>query len=151
MTGRVPMARMHSRKRGKSSSHKIYDTGRHEWITQSDDEISDLVVQMKSGGSSKAEIGVKLRDQYAIPSTKSIVGKKISTILKEKGAESEIPEDLLDLIAKYKSVSKHIALNRNDRSNDRSRALIMTKILRLVKYYRSKGRLPEKWSLDKSL
>ncbi len=145
------MARMYSGKRGKSSSHKIYDTGRHEWVTQSDDEISDLVVQMKSEGLSKAQIGVRLRDQYAIPSTKSIVGKKISAIVREKGQTPEVPEDLMDLIKKYKSVSKHIALNKNDRSNDRARALIMNKILRLVKYYRVKGRLPEKWSLDKSL
>lgn len=145
------MSRMHSRKRGKSSSHKIYDTGRHEWISQSDDEITDLVVQMKSEGLSKAEIGVKLRDQYAIPSTKSIVGKKISTILVEKGAQPEVPEDLLNLIHKYKSVSKHIALNKNDKSNGRARALIMSKILRLVRYYRAAGKLPENWSLDKSL
>lgn len=145
------MARMHSRKRGKSSSHKIYDTGRHEWITQSDDEISDLVVQMKSEGLSKAEIGVKLRDQYAIPSTKSIVGKKISVMLKEKGQGEGIPEDLQNLINKYKNVSKHIALNKNDTSNNRARTLIMIKILRLVRYYRQADRLPEKWSLDKSL
>ncbi len=145
------MARMHSRKRGKSSSHKIYDTGRHEWINQSDDEISDLVVQMKSEGLSSAEIGIRLRDQYAIPSTKSIVGKKITSILREKGQEGPIPEDLQNLINKYKNISKHIALNRNDMSNDRSRVLIMNKILRLVRYYRQAGRLPEKWSLDKSL
>lgn len=145
------MARMHSRKRGKSSSHKIYDTGRHEWINQSDDEISDLVVQMKSEGLSKSEIGVKLRDQYAIPGTKSIVGKKVSVMLKEKGQEEYIPEDLQNLINKYKNVSKHMALNKNDRSNGRSRTLIMIKILRLVRYYRNAGKLPEKWSLDKSL
>ena len=145
------MARMHTRKRGKSGSHKIYDTGRHEWITLSDSEIIDLVVQMKSEKVPNSVIGIKLRDQHAIPSTKSIVGKKIGQILTEKCITDDIPEDLANLIKRYKNVTKHMALNKNDMSNSRGRSLIMAKILRLVKYYKREGRLPAEWNVEKAL
>lgn len=145
------MARMHTRKRGRSGSHKVYDTGRHEWITLSDAEIVDLVVQMKKENVSNSMIGIRLRDQHAVPSTKSIVGKKVGQILKEKGIVDEIPEDLSNLLKRYRNVSKHMALNRNDMSNNRGRSLIMAKILRLVKYYKREGRLPAEWNVEKAL
>ncbi len=145
------MARMHTRKRGRSSSHRIYDTGKHEWIKQSDDEIVELIKQMKSEKMSKSLIGIRLRDQYGIPGTKYVVGKKISTILRENGIEEDVPEDLYFLINKYKNIKKHLALNKKDTHNTRSKDLIMAKILRLIKYYKRKGRLPSNWKLERSL
>ena len=145
------MARMHTRKKGKSRSHRDRYTSKPTWIKASNDEIVDNIVQLKNSDLTTAEIGIRLRDQYAIPSTKLVLGKKLSKVLEEKGPKPEIPDDLRSLITRYKKVSAHLALNTRDKSNDRGRALVMAKILRLIKYYRRNNVLPAGWNLDKVL
>ncbi len=145
------MARMHTRKKGKAGSHRSKYTQKPTWVKMSEEEIVDVIIQAKRTGSTSPEIGIKLRDQYAVPSTKVILGKKIGKILKEKGESSEIPDDLNSLIKKYKRATAHIQLNPRDKSNERGASLIMAKILRLVKYYKSNSVLPERWNLDKVL
>ena len=145
------MARMHTRKKGKAGSHRNKYTEKPSWVKMSEEEITDVIVQSKRSGSTSSEIGIKLRDQFAVPSTKVILGKKVGKILKEKGESTEIPDDLYSLIKKYKRASAHIQLNPRDKSNERGASLIMAKILRLVKYYKSNSILPERWNLDKVL
>lgn len=145
------MARMHTRKKGKSGSNRVYTSESPSWIQFSDQEISEMIVKMKGEGLSNSMIGIKLRDQYGIPGTKSILGKKIGVILSDAGLKSEVPEDLMNLIKKYKNVTRHTELNKKDHSNIRSRALIMAKILRLVRYYKESGYLPREWNLNKVL
>jgi small subunit ribosomal protein S15 len=145
------MARMHTRKRGKSRSHKDRYTSKPTWIKASNDEIIDDIVQLKNSKLTSPQIGIRLRDQYAIPSTKVVLGKKLNKILEEKSLKPVIPDDLQSLITRYKKVSAHLALNTRDKSNDRGRTLIMAKILRLIKYYRRNNVLPAGWNLDKVL
>lgn len=145
------MARMHSRKKGKSGSNKTYSQDDHSWVEMSGDEITELIVQMRKDGLSSASIGVKLRDQYGIPGTKAVLGKKVGSVLEEADVAPEVPEDLMNLIAKYKNISRHVELNKKDVSNTRNRSLIMAKILRLVRYYKSNGVLPVEWKLRKVL
>ncbi len=145
------MARMHTRKRGKSRSHRERYTTKPSWIKASTDEIIDNIVQLRNSKLSSPEIGIRLRDQYAIPSTKTVLGKKLGTVLKEKSLKSDIPDDLQSLINRYKKVSAHLALNTRDRSNQRGRSLVMAKILRLIKYYKRNNALPAGWNLDKVL
>lgn len=145
------MARMHTRKKGKAGSDRSRYTVKPTWVKMTEDEITDVIVQSKKSGMTSAEIGIKLRDQYAVPSTKVILGKKIGTIVKEKGVSTEIPDDLNSLIKKYKRASSHMQLNPRDKSNKRGTSLIMAKILRLVKYYKSNNILPDRWNLDKVL
>ena len=78
------MARMHTRKKGKAGSHRSKYTQKPTWVKMSEEEIVDVIIQAKKSGSTSPEIGIKLRDQYAVPSTKVILGKKIGKILKEK-------------------------------------------------------------------
>ncbi len=145
------MARMHTRKRGRSGSHRFRYTEKPSWISASPEEIEETIVQLRNSDLSSAAIGVRLRDQYGIPSTKTMLGKKLGNILEEKGLKSEIPEDLLSLIAKYKRVTKHLELNPTDRKNTRSRSLLMSKIRRLMKYYQRTDKLPPGWQLNKVL
>ncbi|MCL4330021.1 MAG: 30S ribosomal protein S15 [Candidatus Thermoplasmatota archaeon] len=143
------MARMHSRKRGKSGSHKDYTEDPRKFVTHSDTEIVDTLVALKKDGLTKSQIGIKLRDQYGVASTKAILGKKVGEILKENGLQDQVPEDLMHLIKKYQNASRHNAINTKDRASIRSAALIMSKILRLVRYYKSNGYIPREWNLDK--
>ena len=77
------------------------------------------------------------------------IQKDLVDVLKEKKLSPEVPEDLMNLINRYKNVTRHMKLNRNDMSNKRGQQLIMAKILRMTKYYKSKGYLSREWNLNK--
>ncbi|MCL4341633.1 MAG: 30S ribosomal protein S15 [Candidatus Thermoplasmatota archaeon] len=145
------MARMHTRKRGKSKSRKIYSSGKPNWIQFSNDEITKMIVDLKKAGNTSSMIGIKLRDQYGIPGTRVVLGKKVNQVLADAGIRDQVPEDLINLIRRYQSASRHIELNPKDFSNKRGQMLIMSKILRLVKYYKREGKLAPEWNLAKVL
>jgi len=142
------MARMHSRKRGKSGSKKPPRTAAPDWVTYSAKEVESLVLKLRKEGHTAAMIGTILRDQYGIPSVKLITGKKITKILEENGLLDEIPEDLMALIRKAVNLRKHLEMHPKDKHSLRGLQLTESKIRRLVKYYRRVGKLPEKWRYD---
>ncbi len=143
------MARMHSRKKGKSGSRAQFLRDYHPWVEMSNDEIKEAIVKMKNEGVSKSVIGIRLRDQFGIPSTKIMFNQKLGTLLDGEGITDEIPEDLGNLITKYQKIKRHNELNHNDTTNARNGNLIMAKIIRLVRYYKRKGTLPQEWRLNK--
>lgn len=145
------MARMHTRKRGKGKSTKIYSTAQPDWVELSAEELEKTIVDMKNGGASKSMIGIKLRDQYGVPGVKIVLKKKVGDVLQENKVSDAVPEDLMNLIKKYKNVSRHLLLNRNDSGNKRGQALLMSKILRLVRYYKGRGNLSKEWNLSRVL
>ncbi len=142
------MARMHSRKRGKSGSKRPPRTAAPDWVTYSAKEVESLVLKLRKEGYTAAMIGMILRDQYGIPSVKLITGKKITKILEENGLLDEIPEDLMALIRKAVNLRKHLEMHPKDKHSFRGLQLTESKIRRLVKYYRRVGKLPEKWRYD---
>ncbi|WP_337860190.1 30S ribosomal protein S15 [Ferroplasma sp.] len=144
------MARMHTRKRGKSGSTRMALIERPSWI-QSDDEIKEEILKFKKEGLSNSMIGIKLRDQYTVPGVRPVLHQKMAKILEENGIKDDIPEDLAFLLKRYKNVSKHLLLNSKDISNKRGSQLIMSKILRLMRYYKRTGRLSADWSLKRAL
>ncbi len=145
------MARMHTRKRGKSKSRKLFSSQKPNWIQFSNEEITKMIVDMKKSGTSPSLIGIRLRDEYGIPGAKAVLGIKLGQVLREKGLTDPVPEDLMNLIRRYQNVSKHMELNSKDFSNKRGQMLIMSKILRLVKYYKREGKLAPEWNLAKVL
>ena len=140
------MARMYARKAGKSGSTRPYRTEKPPWVTMPPKEIEELIVKLHSEGMTTALIGEKLRDQHGIASVQLATGKKITKILKDRGVEIKIPEDLTNLMKR--AVKVHDMLNKNTRDihNRRNFQLIEAKIRRLVRYYRAKGVLPDDWS-----
>ncbi len=138
---------MHTKRRGKSKSHKPAKTTAPLWVTMPKEEIVALVVKLSKEGRKEAEIGLMLRDEYGIPSVKVIVGKTVSQILKAEGLQGAYPSDLLDLINRAVAMRKHIALNKKDVHNKTRLLRVESKIKRLVKYYRGK-RLPQQWKYD---
>lgn len=140
------MARMYSRKHGRSRSTKPKVRGKPAWVSYTNKEIEKLVVDLFNKEYSTAEVGMILRDQYGIPSLKDVTGKKILDILKEKNISFETPEDLKNLLDQAEGVKKHLKKNKSDGKSVRSLELIESKIRRLGKYYKRKGRLPLQWS-----
>jgi small subunit ribosomal protein S15 len=142
------MARMHSHARGKSRSTKPASPTKPAWLTQSPKETELIVVKYAKEGKSASQIGVYLRDEYGIPSVKLVTGKTVSQILKEKELLVEIPEDVMALIRKVVLIKKHQDINKKDMTAIRGLRLAESKIQRLVRYYKSNGRLAADWTYD---
>ena len=142
------MARIHARTKGKSGSSKPA-TPDVSFVSIKAKEVEKLIVQFsKDENLSSSEIGIRLRDTYAIPSVKVVCGKSIRDILKDNGIESSVPEDLQALVNKVYSLKKHLQNNPKDVHNKRSLLLVESKIRRLTKYYKNKGVIAKNWRYD---
>lgn len=119
-----------------------------EWLEMTEEEIVELIVKLHKEGQSTSQIGIILRDQYGIPSTKTVLGAKITDILKDNGTEFEYPEDLLNLIKRAVNIREHLEENPKDLHSKRGLMIIESKIRRLVKYYTRNNVLPEGWRYD---
>jgi len=146
------MARMHARRKGKSSSTKPFRTAKPEWLEVDRKEIMDLIVELYHKGYTTSKIGIELRDIHGIPDVKTALGISMYDILEQRGEKMEYPEDLINLMRKAVRMHRHMNENRKDIHNKRSLQLTEAKIRRLGRYYSRKGVLPDRWSyrLDKA-
>ncbi|MGA2912655.1 MAG: 30S ribosomal protein S15 [Methanoregula sp.] len=137
------MARMHARRRGKSSSVRPYRKQAPAWSNTDAKAITKVILDLRKEGASSSRIGLVLRDRYGVPDVKLALGKRIGDILKENKVASEIPEDLRDLMAKSLGLRKHLGENKKDLHNKRQLQLIESKIRRLVNYYKRSKKLQQ--------
>ena len=146
------MARMHARKKGKSSSKRPFKTENPSWVPLRKSEIEELVVKLAADGNSSAMIGLILRDQYGVPNVKLATGKAVTQIMKEKEVMPKLPEDLGALLKKVIGLDAYLKANPRDLHNKRNLQLLEAKIRRLERYYKDNGVLPETWkySLDRA-
>ena len=146
------MARIHARKRGRSSSTRPYRPGRPDWIEMDRDKVRSLILELHGKGLTSSQIGITLRDTHGIPDVKTALGASMYTILKDNGVKMTLPEDLRNLMRKAVRIGAHIKENSKDIHNKRQLQLTEAKIRRLVRYYKSRGVLPQEWtySLDKA-
>jgi small subunit ribosomal protein S15 len=139
------VGRLHSHRHGKSHSTRPITPSTPTWVKQSPVEIEELVVKYAKEGLPPSRIGIKLRDQYAIPITRQIVKKSITEILEQKGVKTEMPEDLNNLVNKALGLQKHLKENKSDKRNVRSLELLEAKVHRLSSYYKKIGKIPKTW------
>ena len=139
------MARMHSKKKGKSGSKHPAAEISPKWLQYSKEEIIELVLQMTKEGKNSSKIGLILRDQHGIPRVKAVVGKTISEILDENKMLPKYPEDMMNLMRKAVRLRKHLAGNKQDKHNTRILKLTESKIKRLIAYYKKTGKLAQGW------
>jgi small subunit ribosomal protein S15 len=141
------MARMHSRKKGKSGSttpaKKVAS-----WAPYKEKEVEKLIQKYAKIGKTASEIGMILRDSYGINSVKALTTKKVSSILSENKLSKELPDDLLALIKKLVLVKQHLEKNKQDKTAGRGLILTTSKIRRLIKYYKRSKKLSVDWNLD---
>ena len=139
------MGRLHTHRHGQSHSIRPITPSAPTWVTQNIQEIEELILKYAKDGLTTSEIGVKLRDQYAIPLVRSITKKSISEILEQKGIKQEMPEDLNNIVRKALGLQKHLKTHTSDRRNVRSLELLEAKVHRLSSYYKKIGRIPKIW------
>ena len=142
------MARMHSRKKGKSGSTQPVEKKAPSWVKYKGKEIELLIAKYAKEGKAPSQIGIYLRDEYGIPDVKLLTGKSITQILAEKDMEKRFPEDNMALLKKVLAIQEHLKENRQDVPAQRGLMNTQSKILRLVKYYKRTGRLDTSWNYD---
>ena len=144
------MARMHSKKHGKSKSRKpaLEPGAMPENLTLSNVQIEERILDYSKQGFSPAVIGEKLKKEHNVPYIKQVMGKRLSVILKEHGQAGAIPPDLMDLMRKAVKIKTHLAKNGQDMHNRTNLRRAESKIWRLSKYYIKSGVLPGTWRYD---
>jgi len=131
---------MHTRRRGSSDSDKPVADEPPEWSDVDEDAIEERVVELAEQGHNPSVIGLKLRDEGVqgtpVPNVKLATGKKITEILEENDADSDLPEDLRNLMERAVRLREHMDENPGDHQNKRALQNTESKIRRLVDYYR---------------
>ncbi len=139
------MGRLHTHNHGKSHSMRPAELKKASWVSQSPKEIEEMIVKYAKDGLTPSQIGIKLRDQHAIPLVRPIINKGITQVLEENEASPELPEDLNNIVMKAVGLQKHLKSNKSDNRNVRSLELIEAKVHRLSVYYKKIGRIPKNW------
>ncbi len=93
------MARTHAHTHGKSHSIRPTSKNAPSWAIDSQ-EIIKKIVEFGKDGMSASEIGLRLRDEFAVPLVKPIIGKTITQIMQENDIQRSMPEDLERLLRK---------------------------------------------------
>lgn len=137
------MARMHSRKHGRSGSKKPVKRIRQEWLAYDKDEVEKLIAKLAKEGRTSSQIGILLRDQYGVPDVR-IFGLRVTKSM-EKTAKKEMPEDLYNLMRQAVGLHRHLSAHKADAKAIHGVELVESKIRRLGKYYARTGRLPKNW------
>lgn len=138
------MGRVHTHRHGQSHSTRPITQRMPSWISNPK-EIEDLVVKYGKDGITMSQIGIKMRDQHAVPLVKAVTKKTVKKILEENGIKQEIPEDLNNIVKKAVNLQRHLRSNNSDKRNVRSLELIEAKVHRISTYYKRIGVLPQNW------
>lgn len=138
------MARTHAHTHGKSHTNRPTSKNAPTW-TIANQEIISKIVDFGKDGLTASEIGLRLRDEFAVPLVKPILGKTITQILEENNITKTMPEDLERLVRKALGLQKHLNNHNSDKRNVRSLELIESKIHRLSRYYKKNSKIPQNW------
>lgn len=139
------MARVYSRKKGKSGSKRPLVSKPKRWTKLKKAEIEELIAKLAKEKKTSAQIGMALRDGYGVPDVKVAIGKPVSEVMRAAGVYPELPEDMMSLLRKSVTLRKHLELNKPDKHSKRGLENLESKIRRLGKYYVRKGQMPKGW------
>jgi len=139
---------MYGNGKGISGSALPYKRSPPSWCKKTPEEVKEIICKLARKGLKPSQIGILLRDDHAVPLSRTITGSKILRILKAAGLAPEIPEDLYSLIKKAISVRKHLERNRKDKDAKFRLVLVESKVHRLARYYKSTRQLPATWKYE---
>lgn len=81
------------------------------WLKMSEEDLKKVIVEL-ADKYQPAQIGIILRDQYGVPSTK-VYGKKLNAYLKELGIE--VNPDLTNAEKNVDKMKEHFKTNITDK------------------------------------
>ena len=124
----------------KGSSKPVRDSA-PEWVTMLPREVEAKVVELAKEGVQPAVIGLRLRDQFGVPSVHEVTGKRVGQILADNKLNPSVPQDLTNLIRRAINLGEHLQGNRGDLHNTRGLEMIEARIRRLIRYHKERGDL----------
>jgi small subunit ribosomal protein S15 len=139
---------MPKQEKGKSHSTRPVSRRPPSWCKYQPEEVESFIIKLAKEGHSMSSIGTILRDQYAIPLAKPIIGKSISDVLQAAGLASKMPEDLTNLMKKAQGLAVHIDKNKKDLHNKRNMQIIEARIHKLSRYYKREGIVAKNWKYE---
>lgn len=139
---------MPKQEKGKSHATRPVSKRAPSWCKYQPEEVESLIVKLGKEGHSPSRIGTILRDQYSVPLSKPITGKRVLQILKENELAASLPEDLSSLLKKAESLALHLEKNRTDLYNRRALQLIEAKIHKISRYYKRAHVIPSGWKYE---
>lgn len=103
------------------------------WLKYTAQEVKEIILKIldKSPELTAEKIGLVLRDNYGIPSTR-IYGFKISQVLKE--ANKYQSPDLKNLTKKMENTTKHLSKHKHDAHTGRSLIITKAKLKKIKEY-----------------
>jgi len=104
------------------------------WIKIKEPELKKIIAELAEKNS-PSKVGIILRDQYGIPTTK-IFGKKLGAYLKEIGIETK--EDLENVEKKLNALQEHLKKNITDRNAKHKLQKSQSRVNILKRYYKKK-------------
>ncbi|MCD6434143.1 MAG: 30S ribosomal protein S15 [Candidatus Diapherotrites archaeon] len=145
-TGKTKTKRTNAPKKEKAKKEKP----KKELKSLTKKEIEEHIVSLANAGHTPSEIGLILKEEFGIYDVKAVIGKKVQQVLAEHNLLPQIPEDLFNLIKKAVKIRKHMETNRKDYTAKRGYMITISKIRRLARYYKRKGKLPKDWYYDEA-
>lgn len=142
------MARLHSKKKGKSGTKRPKSLIVPSWNNVDKKEVKDSIVRMAKEGTPSSKIGLHFRDTLGVPNLRGILGMSLLAFLKKEKVAPQYPEDLMNLIRKAVRLRSHLKTSKKDVHNSVKLGHVESKINRLAKYYVLKGSLPSDWKYD---
>lgn len=139
---------MPKQEKGKSHETRPVSKRAPSWCKYQSEEVEALIVKFAKEGNSASRIGTILRDQYSVPLSKPITGKRVLKIMKENKLAPAFPEDLASLLKKAESLALHLEKNRTDLYNRRALQLIEAKIHKLSRFYKKEGIVTASWKYE---
>ena len=100
------------------------------WLKMSEEELKKLVLEL-SEKYQPAQIGLILRDQYGVPTTK-VFGRKLSAYLKEAGKNEFF--ELKNVEKKVAAIKEHMESNITDKKAKHKLQKSMSKLNAMRKY-----------------
>ena len=139
---------MPKQEKGKSHSTRPVSRRPPSWCKYQPEEVESFIIKLAKEGHSLSSIGTILRDQYAIPLVKPLIGKSISDVLQAAGLAPTMPEDLTNLMKKAQSLAVHLDKNKKDLHNKRNMQIIEARIHKLSRYYKREGIIAKNWKYE---
>jgi small subunit ribosomal protein S15 len=139
---------MPKQEKGKSHSMRPVSRRPPSWCKYQPEEVESFIIKLAKEGHSLSSIGTILRDQYAIPLVKPLVGKSISDVLEGANLAPTMPEDLSNLMRKAQSLAVHMDKNKKDLHNKRNMQIIEARIHKLSRYYKREGVISKNWKYE---
>ena len=104
------------------------------WLKMSEEDLKKVIKEL-ADKYQPAQIGIILRDQYGVPSTK-VYGKKLNAYLKELGMDSN--PDLENAQKKFDKITEHMKENVTDKRSKHKMQKAQTRLNILRKYFARK-------------